>query len=98
MTSIKIFRDACKEGNVDEVKRMVQEGFDMFTELGGYKQDGFHFACLRGHFEIVKFLVDKGAKVTVRICTTASHNRYLMIAQFLRSKLKHYRFFCQSYQ
>lgn len=53
---------AAEEGNLDEVKQLIQEGFQVndFDELG---MTPLHHAAEKGHVEVMRYLLDSGADV-----------------------------------
>ncbi len=56
---------AAKEGNIEEVRRLVESGVDVNVK----DNDGrtpLHFAAGLGYIEVVKYLISKGAYVNVK--------------------------------
>ncbi|WP_121966249.1 ankyrin repeat domain-containing protein [Myroides sp. N17-2] len=56
---------ACKNGNISEVKRLVEQGADIkqgYTDEI-YEFDVLYVAIVEGHYDIVEYLVSKGADV-----------------------------------
>lgn len=54
---------ACKNGDMDQVKAIVEKpGFDVNKELLGGR-NGLHFAADYGQKDVIKFLISKGADV-----------------------------------
>ena len=53
---------AAEEGNLDEVKQLLQEGYQIndFDELG---LTPLHYATEKGHTEVMKYLLKSGANV-----------------------------------
>jgi hypothetical protein len=63
MTSTSDFYNACRDGKLDEVREKLStmnlEDIDRMEPNGS---TALHVACYRGHKEIVKLLLDKGAR------------------------------------
>lgn len=60
---------ACREGNVDEVKQLIESGAD----LRGADECGFlpiHYACMFGHEEIARLLLQACVDVIDNLATT----------------------------
>jgi ankyrin repeat protein len=56
------FLSACEKGDVELVKKLLQEGEDInqIDYIGG---NGLHFACRYGHYEVVILLLDGGIDI-----------------------------------
>lgn len=50
---------ACRSGNIDEVKRYIREGAD-FNSAIEFGLTPLSYACSKGHLDVVKALVQKG--------------------------------------
>ncbi len=74
--------EACKEGNLTEVKSLIKKGADIHNNEDWV----FRNACFKGDLEVVKFLVDQGADIHTQddfaICW-ASKNGHLEIVKIL---------------
>ncbi len=57
--------DACKNGNIDLVKKMLSYGADVNVKTN-YESTALHWASIYGHTEIVKLLLEHGADVNVK--------------------------------
>jgi ankyrin repeat protein len=44
------FTDYCKHGNIDDIKKMSLKDCNL--------EKGFRFACMNGHYDIVRYLVE----------------------------------------
>ena len=56
--------NACKEGRLDDVERLVNEGVSLDTEYMddyGRENSPLWYACWGDHVELVRFLLDRGA-------------------------------------
>lgn len=56
----KLF-EAVKAPNIDEMRRLIEAGTDL-NVLDKYFFTSLHYASLRGHFEVVKLLEERGGK------------------------------------
>jgi hypothetical protein len=56
------FHSACREGNLNLVQSLVQQGFDMNT-CNYEGSTGFHFACSYGCLNVVKYLISCGINI-----------------------------------
>ena len=57
------FHDAIIEGEFEEVQRLVEQGADVNYLYGKHKTSMLNIAYYKRHRDIVRFLLDKGAKV-----------------------------------
>ena len=56
--------DAVKEGNLAEIKRMVEAGQDIeVQDTASLKQTALGWAAFIGYLDVVQYLVDKGANL-----------------------------------
>ena len=53
------FIEACKCGNLEVVKDLVEQGVDFRDDNG----EAVGWASIYGHLEVIKYLVEKGANV-----------------------------------
>ena len=60
-TAVELF-DAARDGDLATVKRLIDEGLDVDTKTK-YGATALAYAVDKGHIEIVRFLIDKGADV-----------------------------------
>ncbi|OUM61687.1 hypothetical protein PIROE2DRAFT_26240, partial [Piromyces sp. E2] len=51
---------ACKNGHIDVVKYLVEQGANIHQENYNYDTP-LYIACKNGHEDIVKYLVEQGA-------------------------------------
>jgi ankyrin repeat protein len=56
-------RDAAKEGNLDEVKKYIDQGVNV-NERSGDGETALHWACREGHADVAHYLLSKGADVS----------------------------------
>lgn len=61
-TSDDPLHDACYAGNKDEVKRLLDQGYDVNLR-DATKATPLHYAASGGHVEIVNMLLDRGADI-----------------------------------
>ena len=53
---------ACKNGDLEKVKEIILKGEKMgINEKDDYGFNGFLYACINGHFEIVKLLIENNS-------------------------------------
>lgn len=57
---------ACTEGNLNFVKHLIEKGGANVNAENDCKLTPLHFACDRGHDEMVKYLLEKGANANVQ--------------------------------
>ncbi|MCM1002205.1 ankyrin repeat domain-containing protein, partial [Wolbachia pipientis] len=76
--------DAAQQGNLDRVKRCLNQGANIHVEHDGWYKRGYtplYFAAERGQLEVVKFLVDKGASIkgtcAIKPCAVVRIKKYL---------------------
>ncbi|MBD3170229.1 MAG: hypothetical protein GF307_12155 [candidate division Zixibacteria bacterium] len=55
-----------EEGNLDQVKELLESNPDLINATYNYGQSVMHAAAYSGHIEIVKYLIEKGADVNAR--------------------------------
>lgn len=60
--------NAVKNNNLGEVKRLVNMGANIETRMGwnNYHATSLTWAAMMGHFEVVNYLVEKGANINAR--------------------------------
>lgn len=56
----KSLRNACKNGDVEKVKELIELGVDVKQPVDKKENSALHFACLHGRSEVVKLLLEKG--------------------------------------
>ncbi len=61
------FHEAAKEGNLTEVKRLIEEGADL-NVIDEYGSTPLHFTADLGHKDLVGLLFSKGANVNA-VCS-----------------------------
>ena len=71
MVKPKLLLEAVKSGKLPEVKRLVKLGTDP-NEADAYDYTALHYASIFGNPSIVKFLLEKGAKINERTHDTKS--------------------------
>ena len=84
-------KEACKEGNLYDVVRFIQNGADVNAKgvLIIDPWTALHFASEQGHLGIVKYLIKKGSTVDTKdICDwtplhMASKNGHLDVVKYL---------------
>lgn len=64
------FLSACKTGQLDAVKYLVERGIDVTiyppgNEYGGIGASGLHWAAANGHEDVVRWLVEAGTPVDI---------------------------------
>ena len=66
---------ACYKGRYDTVVALINRGADV-NAYGNHHVTALMWATGRGHTNVAKFLVSKGAKVTIRdkVLQTGAHN------------------------
>ena len=57
--------DAAREGNLQEVQRLINEGVDVNSKAED-NQTPLHYASWHGHFEVAKLLLANGANINAR--------------------------------
>jgi len=55
--------DAASEGNLEELKKLLQQPIDWFDSAGSKDSSALHFAADNGHLECVQALIESGANV-----------------------------------
>jgi hypothetical protein len=58
------FADAARKGDAAAVKRLLDEGVGVNTKFR-YEATALSYACDRGHLDVVKLLLERGAEVNV---------------------------------
>jgi ankyrin repeat protein len=84
--------EACKAGNLDEVKRFHLAGFDL-SKVGPMKTMPLSAAIIAGHFQICEYLVNNGAYTehhasrtfSPPVCLSVRHRRFQIMELLLRS-------------
>jgi ankyrin repeat protein len=71
----KQFINAIKKGNLAEVKRLIGEGVQLSPKNKYDEYDPLFYACLEGNNDIIRTLLDAGAKVEIE----GAYSSYLMI-------------------
>ena len=51
------YYSACLAGNVEQIKLLVQQNID----IHGDWDYGLHLACAKGHWDVIHYLINKGA-------------------------------------
>ena len=54
---------AAREGNFDEVKRLINIGYDIGLRNYGHDLTALDWAAYCGHYDVVKYLIKEGAKI-----------------------------------
>jgi len=57
----RIIWRAARDGDLDLVRILIREGQDSNEQTQGLKNTPLHLACMKGHFLIVRLLVELGA-------------------------------------
>ena len=55
--------DAAKQGNLEEVTRLIQEDPEILDSVNGSGSTALHYASAYGHVEVVSYLLDQGANI-----------------------------------
>ncbi|XP_065883611.1 poly [ADP-ribose] polymerase tankyrase-2-like [Dysidea avara] len=58
--------EACKEGNIEVVRKLVNQSTVNSRDTGGRKSTPLHFAAGFGRQEVVEYLLDNGSKVDAK--------------------------------
>lgn len=61
--ALDAFIEACRRGDIDEVRRLIDGGFDVNTRESGDNTTGLHWAAARAGLPLVRLLLDSGADV-----------------------------------
>ena len=61
--------DAARDGNLDEINRLIANGADVNAKDDGWIWTPLHPACKYGHEEVVKVLIEAGADVNAKSST-----------------------------
>jgi ankyrin repeat protein len=82
MTNEELLIEAAKEGNLEAIKFLVENG----TSVNTWNDAAFYWAACYGHLEVVKFLVENGAKFSKNddwgFCYAAG-NGHLKVVKYL---------------
>mmetsp|Transcript_42291 Transcript_42291/g.108880 ORF Transcript_42291/g.108880 Transcript_42291/m.108880 type:complete len:104 (-) Transcript_42291:208-519(-) len=62
---------AAQEGNLDAVKKLVEEGADVDSQ-GQKLYTSLHFAAKNGRADVVEFLVESGANVLAKALSSSN--------------------------
>jgi ankyrin repeat protein len=73
----------CEENEIEIVKYLISKGADINASNGIALKN----STLRGQFNIVKFLVENGAKVDINIILKAEQAGSIRILEYLKSKI-----------
>ena len=86
---------ACKHGDINEVKTVLEADPDLLQATGGSRQlTPLHQAALSGHLPVVTYLVDQGANITAKDgkgsvpALYALERKHLPVVQYLAHKKK----------
>jgi len=90
----------CAEGDIEALKWLLKNGchddesrIKLINSINLYGWTPMFYACIKGHYEVVKFLVEKGADITYCndkcdgasiILAAASHGCVNILAEFYR--------------
>lgn len=55
---------ACKEGNIDDINRLLVQGFDIIAKMGN-DDTPLTIASNEGNIECIKILLDRGADINI---------------------------------
>jgi ankyrin repeat protein len=58
--------EACRTGDVERVKILIQNDADINLKTWGFKLTPLHYACDSGHKEIVELLLQNGADINAK--------------------------------
>ena len=64
----RLFLQACKDGDVKQVRRLLKENRWLALSFDFVKQTGLHWAAKRAHAELIPMLVHSGTFVDARDC------------------------------
>jgi ankyrin repeat protein len=62
----EIIVKAARDGDFKTVKAIVAKDSLKINETSKYKYTAVHWACMRAHWDIVEFLIEKGADLNIR--------------------------------
>ena len=89
----KRFIDAAKNGDLEEVRSLLNKGVDINTQDGPvYRNTALHYAAQNGHYEVVETLIDSGANFNltnrdkVSVLMYAAQNGHDKIVELLLEK------------
>ena len=83
--------EAAEAGNLEEVKRLIEEGEDINAQ-DVFRETPLHLAARRGHKDVVEYLISKGSEVNAKSIVrwtplhTASFQGNKEVAELLISK------------
>jgi len=58
--------DAAKDGNLDEVKRLLASNPELLNAVNDRNASALHFACEYGHLELAQYLLSKGPDLAIK--------------------------------
>ena len=58
--------DAAKEGNLEKVRRLIQNGANVHERDSELQATPLHWASYNGHLDVAQFLIQNGADVKAR--------------------------------
>lgn len=65
---------AARDGKENTVRHLLAKGANLNAVTGDTKKTVFELALLSGHFDIVKLLIEKGAKIELKHCMELINN------------------------
>jgi ankyrin repeat protein len=77
------FEEACRFGNVKQVKFYISEGADVNSNCGY----SLRIACFYGYLNIVKLLVKNGARISSLAIELANTEGHLNVVNYLNKQL-----------
>lgn len=85
------FISAIKDGNLEQVRKLMQKGEWVNQTEGNYGPTALYIACEKGHLDIVKLLIEKKANINAASSShtalgIACENNHIEIVRFLIEK------------
>jgi ankyrin repeat protein len=92
-TDFSALQSACQEGQIDRVRELLDQGVDQNTDPGMPRgMTPLMLAAWQGHDEIVRLLVDRGAKIDYQdgdgftAITLAAGEDFWKVVEFLAAR------------